>query len=384
MQNEMVLGVSEFVDYVNQTLEAAYPFIGVEGELSNFRVSRGKWVYFDLKDEVAIVKCFMTVYALSGPLEDGMVVRVHGSPRLHPLYNFTFNAQSVVPVGEGNLRKQADLLRAKLEAEGLFDVVRKRQLPSYPKKIALVAAGQSAAYADFVKIARARWVGLTVDHFEVQVQGEQAPMQIVGALQKVSAMSELPDAVVITRGGGSAEDLAAFNDERVVRAIAASRVPTVVAIGHEIDLSLAEMAADLHASTPSNAAELLLPDAKSELRQIASLRQEFDRILHTFITHRKQALITLQKQIQMSVERHVSESRLRVESVKQLLRVMDPKRPLALGYALLRDRNDEIVKSVMDMKVGDVVQVELTDGKMTSQVQTVVKKGERHDKSTER
>ena len=143
-------------------------------------------------------------------------------------------------------------------------------------------AGQSAAYADFVKIARARWVGLTVDHFEVQVQGEQAPMQIVGALQKVSAMSELPDAVVITRGGGSAEDLAAFNDERVVRAIATSRVPTVVAIGHEIDLSLAEMAADLHASTPSNAAELLLPDAKSELRQITSLRQEFDRILHTY------------------------------------------------------------------------------------------------------
>ncbi|MCA9327515.1 exodeoxyribonuclease VII large subunit, partial [Candidatus Saccharibacteria bacterium] len=116
---ELVLGVSEFVAYVNQTLEVAYPHLEVEGELSNFRVSKNKWVYFDLKDETASLRCFATVYALPGPLEDGMVVRAAGSPRVHPLYNFSFNVQHIVPVGEGSLRRAADLLAAKLEKEGL-------------------------------------------------------------------------------------------------------------------------------------------------------------------------------------------------------------------------------------------------------------------------
>ena len=165
--------VSDFVAVLNQTLEFAYPYVEVQGELSNFRVSKNRWVYFDLKDEAASLKCFATVYALPGPLEDGMVVRVVGSPRLHPLYNFSFQVQSIVPVGEGALRRAADLLAAKLEKEGLFDPTRKRALPYPPRRVALITAGDSAAYADFIKITSARWGGLAIDHYSVLVRANR-------------------------------------------------------------------------------------------------------------------------------------------------------------------------------------------------------------------
>ncbi len=217
-------------------------------------------MYFDLKDDESSVKFFGTVYALPGPLEDGMVVRVSGSPRLHPQYGFSVNYTNIQPVGEGSLRKAADLLAAKLEKEGLFAPERKRALPYPPGRVALITAGGSAAYADFVKILNARWRGVAVEHFDVLVQGEQAPGQIVSAIAAANALAAVPDVLVLTRGGGSAEDLAAFSTEPVVRAVAGSRVPTLVAIGHEVDFSLAELAADRRASTPSNAAELLTPD----------------------------------------------------------------------------------------------------------------------------
>src|SRR6185369_6914352 len=145
MDNQLIFGVSDFVAYLNQTLEIAYPYVTIEGELTNFRVSKNRWVYFDLKDDESSVKFFGTVYTLPGPLEDGMVVRVSGSPRLHQQYGFSVNFQTIQPVGEGALRRAADLLAAKLEAEGLFAPERKRFLPYPPARIALITAGGSAA-----------------------------------------------------------------------------------------------------------------------------------------------------------------------------------------------------------------------------------------------
>ena len=371
MSSDITLGVSEFVEYINQALEVAFSFVAIEGEISNFRISRGKWVYFDLKDDSAIVRCFTTVYALSGPFEDGMVVKVQGSPRLHPLYNFTFNVQSIIPVGEGNLRKQADLIRAKLELEGLFDSARKRTITEYPRHIALITAGQSAAYADFIKIARGRWGGLSIDHYDVLVQGDQAPNLIVRALQQVNAQSDIPEAVVIVRGGGSAEDLAAFNDERVVRAIAASRAPTVIAIGHEIDLSLAELAADLHASTPSNAAELLLPDKKAEKRQLKSLHHELDILLNTFIIQMRQRLKTTYNGLNSSIDQKIKDYNAQISAIKPLLSALDPRRPLNIGFTLVRDSQGKVVKSADVLTNEKVIQIEFRDGFVDSQVKGV-------------
>lgn len=363
--------VSDFVAALNQTLDFAYPYIEIEGELSNFRVSKNKWVYFDLKDDTASLKCFATVHALPGPLEDGMVVRVAGSPRLHPLYNFSFQVQSIVPVGEGALRRAADLLAAKLEKEGLFDSARKRPLPYPPKTVALIAAGESAAYADFIKIANARWGGLHIEHYNVLVQGEQAPAEIVAALKRVNESDAAPDVVVMIRGGGSADDLAAWSDERVVRAVAGSRVPTLVAIGHEIDVSLAELAADRRASTPSNAAELLLPDRKEELRHLRAYRRRLNEQLTVSIMRRRTGLVMLTERLDDQLSQVARLARQRLTTARALLAAYDPIRPLGQGYALVQTTAGKTVTRAVHILPGSDIEVKFIDGKVVSQVKSV-------------
>jgi exodeoxyribonuclease VII large subunit len=329
-------------------------------------------VYFDLKDEAepAIVKCFAVVHAMPGPLQDGMRVRVSGSPRLHPLYNFSFQVQHVVPVGEGSLRQAADLLRAKLEQEGLVDATRKRSLPSFPRHIALITAGQSAAYADFIKIAKARWAGLLIDHYDVLVQGAQSPEQIVRAIGEANAQPEVPEVIVLVRGGGSTEDLAAFSDERVVRTVAASRVPTLVAIGHEVDVALAELAADVRASTPSNAAELLLPDRAEEQRHINEIGQSLDTTLNTFIVQKRQHIVRLREQFDHQLTLKAVAARQRIAALTQLLHALDPRRPLEYGYALVR-QGTMVIRRAAAITPDQSVSVEFVDGTAMAVVQTV-------------
>lgn len=372
-----VFGVSDFVAAINQTMEFAYPYVEVEGELSNFRVSKNKWVYFDLKDETASLKCFATIYALPGPLEDGMMVRVSGAPRLHPLYNFSFQVQSITPVGEGNLRKAAELLARKLEQEGLFDASRKRPLPYPPAKIALITAVDSAAYADFMKITRARWGGLVIEQYPVLVQGEHAPAEIVEALQRVNQSESPAEVVVLIRGGGSAEDLAAWNDERVVRAVASSRVRTLVAIGHEVDVCLAELAADQRASTPSNAAELLVPDRVSELRQLQARASQLDEQLTGFIRLRRHEIRRFTIQLNEALISAETAARQKLQTATRLLLAYDPERPLQQGYAMVRATNGGVLTRAREVTVGDSIEVKFIDGKVASQVKQVEIKEEK-------
>lgn len=359
--SELIFSVSDFVAYLNQTLEMAYPYVTIEGELSSFRVSRNRWVYFDLKDEEASVRFFGTVYSLPGPLEDGMVVRVSGNPRLHPQYGFSVNVQSITPVGEGNLRRAADLLAAKLQAEGLFAAERKRILPYPPAHVALITAGNSAAYADFIKILNARWRGVTIDLFDVLVQGDAAPRQIVSAITAANALPELPDVLVLTRGGGSVDDLAAFSTEPVVRAVAGSRVPTLVAIGHEVDVSLAELAADQRASTPSNAAELLTPDRTVVLRQLREVREELNESLQDIVRRRKESLSLLRREIDRGLLAAYRAADLRLSTARRLLAAYDPSLPLQRGYALIW-ADGKLVRRVGDVRPDVTVRLQLSDG----------------------
>ncbi|MEI6756045.1 MAG: exodeoxyribonuclease VII large subunit, partial [bacterium] len=212
MTNEDInLSVSEFVDLVNQSLSYSFQGISVTGELANMRVSKNRWLYFDLKDQSSTVKFFGTIYNLPGPLEDGMIIKVKGMPKLHNLYGFSVTVQKISLAGEGSIKRAAELLKAQLQKEGLFDPARKRPLPYPPKTIGLVASKQSAAYADFVKIMNARWGGVEMQLIDVQVQGEPAPSLVVGAIEQFIAAAVVPDVLVVIRGGGSAEDLAAFN-----------------------------------------------------------------------------------------------------------------------------------------------------------------------------
>jgi exodeoxyribonuclease VII large subunit len=353
--------VSEFVALFNQTLEYAYPSIVIQGELANFRVSRNRWVYFDLKDENASVKFFGTVYMLPGPLEEGMILKVRGQPRLHQLYGFSVTVQSIQTSGEGTIRRAAELLAAKLAAEGLFDNGRKRLLPYPPESIGLITSRQSAAYADFMKILNVRWRGIACSVIDVQVQGEIAPLQIQRALEQFNAQAEPPDVLVIVRGGGSAEDLAAFSTEQVTRAVAASRVPTLVAIGHEIDLSLAEMAADQRASTPSNAAELLTPDRRDVLVQITALRSELARYCTISLATHRTSLREAHQSLDRDVAAITNFASGQLKSNRQLLMALNPDAILRRGYALVRHK-DKLVRSASELHVDAIVDIQFHDG----------------------
>lgn len=362
MDDETVFSVSDFVAVLNQTLEFAYPRVTIEGELANFRVSKNRWVYFDLKDELATVRFFGTVYQLPGPLEDGLMLRVSGSPRLHPQYSFSVNVQTITPVGEGSIRRAADLLQAKLAAEGLFDEDRKRPLPYPPKRIGLITAANSAAYADFIKITDARWRGLEIWHHDVLVQGDQAPSQIVQAIERLNEQANLPDVLVIIRGGGSADDLQAFSTEAVTRAVAASRVPTLVAIGHEVDFSLAELAADMRASTPSNAAELLLPDRQYILRSLREGRSTLRKQMARLLEGQRDLVGDAKKELRMVVENVFAQTRYALELKKQLFAAYDPAAALRRGYALVRLPDGALVKQIGQAQRGTMLHIEVADG----------------------
>ncbi len=360
MNGEVTLTVSEFVAALNQTLEYAYPSVTITGELANFRVSKNRWVYFDLKDELASVRFFGTVYQLPGPLEDGMLLQVRGNPRLHPQYGFSVTVQAMMPVGEGSIKRAAALLQAKLEAEGLFDESRKRALPYPPATVGLITSSESAAYHDFMKILNERWGGLDVRLADVQVQGEAAVGQIVAAIEYFNQQAAPPEVLVITRGGGSPEDLAAFSTEQVTRAVAASRIPTLVAIGHEVDISLAEMAADRRASTPSNAAQFLVPDRQQVAERLAAARGALGYSLSAFIQSGRQALATKSAALYERIRAQIRFDRQQLASRSHLLRALNPEAALARGFVIVRS-GERIIRSGKELRQGEDVSLQFKD-----------------------
>lgn len=364
---EVAFTVGEFVASLNQTLEYAYPSVLVTGELSNFRVSKNRWVYFDLKDDEATVRCFGTVYMLPGPLEDGMLLNVRALPRLHPQFGFSLNISSIMPAGEGSIRKAADLLTAKLAAEGLFDDERKRSLPYPPQRIGLVTSGESAAYADFTKILNARWQGVQVVHVDTQVQGEAAPAQLVEGIRLLNELAEPPEVIVLIRGGGSAEDLAAFSHEHVTRAVAASRVPTLVAIGHEVDLSLAELAADVRASTPSNAAELLVPDKQHVLDVLTDRREGLTDLLVSIMRTHKRQFADVTADLSHAMGLVLKRAQLIVVGQKQLLEALSPQAVLHRGYAIVR-ADGQTIRSSQQLAKGASIEITFADGTQKGEI----------------
>lgn len=365
--SEPAFSVSEFVAVLNQTMEFSFPSVLVTGELANFRISKNRWVYFDLKDEEATIRCFGTVYQLPGPLEDGMLLNVRAVPRLHSQFGFSLNISSIAAAGEGSIRKAADLLAAKLAAEGLFDEDRKRELPYPPTRIGLVTSGESAAYADFTKILNARWQGVYMLHVDVQVQGEAAPGQIVEAMAQLNGLAEPPEVIVLIRGGGSAEDLAAFSHEQVTRAVAGSRVPTLVAIGHEIDLSLAELAADQRASTPSNAAELLVPDKQTVLQALTDEREDLGLLMQNILRFQQRQQKELRQGLAQAMGGILRGAQQSLAANCQLLTALSPQSVLKRGYAIVR-QNGVTVRSARQLTKDASIDITFSDGKRTVQV----------------
>ncbi len=378
-----VFTVSDFIAHVNGVLGKCWNAedLAIEGEVCGFRVSQGQWVNFDLKDEQGLVSVFMTVWNLRFPLEDGMRAQVYGQPRIYPKFGkFSLTATRVEPVGEGALKKALAALQARLETEGLFEVSRKRQLPVFPERIALIASRDSAAYGDFVRIVGERWRGLQIDLYHVKVQGDGAPQDIVGAIRNANLRADDYDALVLTRGGGSLEELMAFNDEQVVRAIHGSKIPTLVGIGHERDLSLAELAADVRGSTPTDCARRLVPDRKDVLRDLAFKSESIERMLRddirrkqellersllaprSWVDRQKQEISRLSFAADANVRQWLRALTDRYRSHHRLLASLDPKGVLARGYAMLRDARGRTVVGVSSLSPGQMLTAVLRDG----------------------
>ena len=348
---------SEFVAVVNQTLEYAYTAVLVTGEVASFKVNQGKWVFFDIKDEESSISCFMPAWDLRVPLEDGMKVIVRGTPKLTKWGKFSLTVNAVKPVGEGSLKKAYEMLKKKLTEEGLFDPTKKRPMPSDLMKLGVISSIQAAGYADFIKIVNARWGGMKIQVAHTQVQGMDAPDQIIRALKYFNERGEV-QAIAILRGGGSADDLSCFNDEALVREIAASRIPVITGIGHEVDESLADLAADVRASTPSNAAEMLTRDRVEERTKLErvinrtsqALLQKVERarqdnrskvgdISRGLLTKYIEPMLAANREkmtkIVKTIREEFDKKMVQLKHEQELLDVLNPEKVLRQGYAIL-------------------------------------------------
>ncbi len=364
MEADLRLSVSDFVGLVNQTFEYAMPSVVIVGEVSGLSIRQGKWVRFKLKDDSSSVDFFGSIYQMTTPLEDGMMVAVQGKPRLSDKWGFSVSMQSVQAVGEGSIKRSFELLKSKLAAEGLFDESRKRQLPELPAHIGVISSVEAAGYSDFIKILNARWGGMNVEVAKTLVQGVRAPGQIIRAIEYFNAQGEPPEVLVIVRGGGDADDLAAFNDEALVRAIAASRIPTLVGVGHEIDTTLADLAADVRAATPSNAAQLLVPDRRELIERswnmVRAVLPSLERRQADYVREVTDLLAVAEQVIADRLTSYKDE----LSYTLKLLAQYNPQTVLARGYALVRG---EVAK-------GSMIEVERQSDVIEAEVRNVRQK----------
>ncbi|MFA6131364.1 MAG: exodeoxyribonuclease VII large subunit [Patescibacteria group bacterium] len=410
------LTVSQYLALVNQTL-ARIPSddFFIVGEVSGFGVSQQKWVNFSLKDEQADAKipCFMTIYQLGIPLEDGMKIEVRGRSNVYEKFGkFSLSISAYNLVGEGALLRAYQMLKQKLEQEGLFDVSRKRALPRFPQTIGLITSAGAAAYGDFLRILGNRFGGLTILHAPVAVQGSTAVEDIVSAFLQFNNLSaeEKPDVLVLTRGGGSLEDLHAFNDERVVRAVFGSSIPVVVGVGHERDESLCDYAADVRASTPSHAAESVVPDRRDVLRELEHHMERFQfgvmgaveahrhileqasHLFRSFIDgqlHRSRLVMArlhatderlayqraqirerIENAVRLLLHRLIEEKRQKNELVnasKRLLESFDVSRVLKRGFSLVRSKG-KIIRSSESLAPGGRIAIQFAQGNVAAEI----------------
>ena len=359
--HEVIYSVSDFIATSNDIFEKSFPSVLIEGEISSFKVNQNKFVFFDLKDEESVLGCFMTVWQLRFPLEDGMKVIAQVKPKLTNWGKFSLTVEKITPKGEGSLKKSLEILKEKLTREGLFDESRKRRVPQDLQKVAVISSTQAAGYADFIKIINERWGGLKIIVAHTQVQGMAASDQIIRAIDFLNSQSELPDVIAIIRGGGSADDLAVFNDEKLVRAVANSRVPIITGIGHEIDQSLCDLVADFAASTPSNVAQILTPNKFDEMRFLCSKILRTNDLLLSKIAELKKFNREKNQEIRNRILQNILDQKREIQAKKRILESYNPQNILAKGYARI----------TWEIATGKEITIKTIDKTITAEVKNV-------------
>ena len=396
-----VYSVSDLTAYIRAVLESNENLanIWVSGEISNLSRPNSGHIYFTLKDSGASLRCVIwreQARYLSAVLRDGMAVEAHGAVSVYEQGGqYQLYVDGLRAAGEGLLYQEFLRLKAKLDAEGLFDEERKRPLPRLPKTVGVVTSATGAAFQDILNTLRARCPLVEVVLAPVPVQGEAAPAQIAAAIEALN-FSVKPDVIIVGRGGGSLEDLWAFNDERVVRAVAASQAPVISGVGHETDFTLTDFAADLRAPTPTGAAMMAVPDIADlatelqsyALRLAQTARDEIDmrRYALTTIVHRleslsprwqvrqgMQRLDDLSLRLAAGIKNYLRAEAAHLASMGGHLAALDPRNVLKRGYALVRDEGGRLVTSILKVKLGQTVDVLLHDGSFDAVVKEVKK-----------
>ncbi|HHV78941.1 MAG TPA: exodeoxyribonuclease VII large subunit [Firmicutes bacterium] len=362
--------------------------VTVRGEIYNYRKHSSGHVWFSLKDDFATIRCVMfksRAVRLEFTPSDGLSVLAFGSVSVYEKEGqYQLYVETMVPEGQGALKLEFERLKSKLASEGLFDPGRKRPIPFFPRKIGVVTSIDGAALRDIIAVARRRCPCCELVVSSVLVQGDNAPAEICEGLALVNEVDGV-DVIILGRGGGSAEELCAFNDERVARAVYASKAPVIAAVGHERDVTLVDLVADLRAPTPSAAAELAVPDKVglsirikgdvAGLKKAASLFLEkrraevqlLARVLASrgpefVIANRAQQVEDYRNRIQIIAEKVLSNYRHRVELAEKTLRNCDPDLPLKRGYAVVRTSGGELVTSCRQVSPGQAVDVRLHEG----------------------
>ena len=396
-----IFGVTEVNHLVKVLLdnEPMLENVAVRGELSNYKIYPSGHHYFTLKDPEGSLRCVMfkgSAMKLRFRPENGMKVVVTGRISVFPrdgVYQMYCN--TLTPEGTGDLAVAFEQLKTKLHAEGLFDPEHKKPLPAYPERIAVITSSAGAAVHDMIRILRRRYPVAKVILLPVRVQGVEAPPEIVGAIRYANRW-KVADLIITGRGGGSMEDLWAFNDERVARAIYESELPVISAVGHEPDVTIADYVADARASTPSNAAEIAVPDQEElrrwlqgagdrmvqcEQQRLENLRQKLaalaaKRVMTdqlAYVQDKRMDLLHVQQRLGDLSGILLSKKRQKFTALAVSLDAMSPLKVLGRGYAMAQNESGQILKSYRDVEAGERLTVTLGEGGFTCMVEELLK-----------
>ena len=388
--------VTEITHYLRDLLASDHNLqdLWVGGEVSNFSRPSSGHLYFTIKDSGAALKCVLWRNAVLRQKfipRDGDAIEVHGAIGVYEANGvYQLYVDTIRPAGEGALYQEFLRLKARLEAEGLFDPARKRPIPKWPQKIGIVTSPTGAALRDMLNTLRRRYPLVQVILAPTPVQGDEAPSGVINALQSLCQIAQ-PDVILVARGGGSIEDLWAFNDEGVARAITECPVPVITGIGHETDFTIADFAADLRAPTPTAAAELATPNrddlhlalsdldshlADSTFAQLTARRQQLShcqlrlqlRSPQSRLRADRQRIDDLTRRTGVAVLHILLLHRTRLQGLNQHLLSLDPQAVLARGFAVVSHRDGQIVQSVHQVKPGDSLHVRLSEGQFDARV----------------
>lgn len=390
--------VSRLNQTVRTLLEQGLSLIWLEGEISNLSRPASGHLYFSLKDPQAQVRCALfrnRTLSRNAGLENGLKVLVRARVSLYESRgDYQLLIEHIEEAGDGALRRSYDELRLRLQQEGLFDPAGKRSLPRFPKRIGIITSPTGAALRDVLSILRRRFPALAVLIYPVPVQGEEAGERIAQSLALASQRRDC-DILLLVRGGGSLEDLWAFNEERVARAIHACTIPIVCGVGHETDVTIADFAADIRAPTPSAAAELVSPDRTEWLQKFARLEDQLNTAIGRSLTARGQRLTwleqrlarqhpgrrlqelaqrldELEQRLQTTMNQRLKENTHRLASVSRALHTVSPLQTLGRGYGIIRSYpGKEVIRRAEQVQVGESVEALLGQGRLICQVKDV-------------